>query len=137
MNDLPCSGSEQTVDIIVVDVIGLLRGLYALADIAFVGGSLVNAGGHNPLEPAAFRKPVLFGPDMSDFRQISEMLIKSGGGICIHDADGFYRAVIAFLKDEGKALKTGTKAHALLTANRGAVNKTFEGIDTVLNQKGS
>ena len=58
-----------------VDVIGKLRNLYALADIAFIGGSLVSSGGHNPLEPAAHAKPILFGECMSDFKEISEMLI--------------------------------------------------------------
>ncbi len=137
MKDLPDPGSRKEMDIVVVDVIGLLKKLYALADIAFVGGSLVNAGGHNPLEPAAFSKPVLFGPDMSDFRQISKMLLEAGGGRRVHDAGSFYQAAVTFLEDEGKALETGMNSHALLTANRGAINKTMNGIDAAIKKTGS
>ena len=137
MKDLPDFGSRKEMDIIVVDVIGLLKKLYALADIAFVGGSLVNAGGHNPLEPAAYSKPVLFGPDMSDFRQIAKMLLEAGGGIRVHDAGSFYEAVVTFLEEEGKALETGMKAHALLTANRGAIKRTVNGIDAAIKKAGA
>ena len=137
MKDLPDPGNRKEMDIVVVDVIGLLKKLYALADFAFVGGSLVNAGGHNPLEPAAFGKPVLFGPDMSDFRQISKMLLEAGGGLRVHDAESFYQAAVTFLEEKGKALETGMKAHALLTANRGAIEKTMNGINAVIKKTGS
>ena len=61
------------VDVIVIDTIGVLRDTYALADVAFVGGSLTKNGGHNPLEPAAFAKPVMFGPHMFHFKDIAHM----------------------------------------------------------------
>jgi 3-deoxy-D-manno-octulosonic-acid transferase len=64
-----------------IDTMGVLGKLYAIADVAFVGGSLVAFGGHNPLEPAAFAKPIIFGPDMSDFPEISQMLLHAGGAI--------------------------------------------------------
>ncbi|NVL89759.1 MAG: 3-deoxy-D-manno-octulosonic acid transferase, partial [Desulfobacterales bacterium] len=75
MTDLKKISSTASFDVIVVDAMGTLRRLYALADIAFVGGSLVKRGGQNPLEPAAFARPVIFGPDMNDFYSIAEMLI--------------------------------------------------------------
>ncbi|MBW2655606.1 MAG: 3-deoxy-D-manno-octulosonic acid transferase, partial [Deltaproteobacteria bacterium] len=59
--------SSTSPDVVLVDKMGALSRLYALCDVAFIGGSMVGQGGHNPLEPAAFSKPVLFGPDMSDF----------------------------------------------------------------------
>jgi 3-deoxy-D-manno-octulosonic-acid transferase len=91
MSDLEEKKSEP--DVIVVDRIGILKMLYATADIAFVGGSLVRCGGHNPLEPAAFSRPIIFGPDMSDFADISDMLVESGGAISVNDAEGIYNIV--------------------------------------------
>ena len=133
MKDLPAIEPITKIDIIVVDGIGLLKKLYALADVAFVGGSLVKAGGHNPLEPAAFGKPVLFGPDMSDFKQISSMLMDNGGGLCVHDAESIYQAADLFLKDEEKALNAGKNAFHLLNTNRGAIDKTVAAVDGVIN----
>src|SRR5438105_12466120 len=62
-------GSTRTPDVILLDTVGELATLYALAEVVFIGGSLVPRGGHNLLEPALFRKAVLFGPSMSNFRQ--------------------------------------------------------------------
>ncbi len=64
--------------VLVVDALGVLASLYAAADIAFVGGSLVKKGGQNPIEPAAVGCPVLFGPDMSDFPDIAQGLLDAG-----------------------------------------------------------
>ncbi len=67
------ASGDPPADITVIDRVGLLGKAYALGDLAFIGGSLVKAGGHNPLEPAAYGKPVLFGPDMSDFRLVARL----------------------------------------------------------------
>jgi len=74
----PANNEAQPADVVIVDTIGDLRMLYALADMAFIGGSLVDRGGHNPLEPAAFSRPVLFGPEMSDFAAIAEYCLNPG-----------------------------------------------------------
>ena len=66
-------------DVVVVNTIGHLKALYALSDVAFVGGSLINFGGHNPLEPAAFAKPILFGPHTGDVAESCNRLLASGG----------------------------------------------------------
>ncbi len=102
MSELKQTDSDKKTDVIVIDSIGLLRRLYAMADIAFVGGSLVCSGGHNPLEPAVFSKPIIFGPDMSDFGEIAKMLLKSGGAVQVRNAESFYEAVIMFLSDPQK-----------------------------------
>jgi len=116
--------SEKFTDVIIVDVMGILRKLYAIADIAFVGGSLVPCGGHNPLEPAAYSKPILFGHDMSDFKQIAEMLLESGGAIQVKDADDIYHIISELLEDEDYSEKTGKEAFKVFFANKGAVEKT-------------
>lgn len=111
-------------DVIAVDRIGVLKDLYAISDIAFVGGSLVPLGGHNPLEPAAFAKPVLFGQHMSDFAEISEMLIEAGAAVQVGDEQSFYNAALDFLRNENSACKAGKKGQRVFSQNRGAVERT-------------
>jgi 3-deoxy-D-manno-octulosonic-acid transferase len=118
---------DKPLEVIVVDTIGLLTRLYALSDIAYVGGSLVNAGGHNPLEPAAFSKPIFFGPDMGDFENISRMLLASGGGFEVLDADGLYEVAAMLLGDREKAGEAGHRAFEVFSNSKGAV-------ENVLNQ---
>jgi 3-deoxy-D-manno-octulosonic-acid transferase len=118
-------------DVILVDTIGVLSRLYAVADVAFVGGSLVNSGGHNPLEPAAYCKPILFGPDMSDFKEISKNLLESKGAIQVRDSDSLHYHVMRLLKDPSSAAEMGKSAYELLRANRGAVERTFRVIEEV------
>lgn len=113
-------------DVIVVDGIGALRGLYALSDVAFVGGSLVNEGGHNPLEPATFKLPVLFGPDMRDFAEISELLLQSEAAIVVHDDEELANAVVALLEDPQRAKRMGQAGHDVLLTHRGAIQKTAD-----------
>jgi 3-deoxy-D-manno-octulosonic-acid transferase len=118
-------------DVIVVDSIGLLKTLYAIADIAFVGGSLVSCGGHNPLEPAVFSRPIIFGPDMSDFADISDILISSGGASSVQDAESIYNIVSELLTDNQKAGEMGSMAFKAFHANKGAVEKTLNVIKFV------
>ncbi len=113
-------------DVIVVDGIGALRGLYALSDVAFVGGSLVNEGGHNPLEPATFKLPVLFGPDMRDFAEIADLLLQSEAAIVVHDVDELANAVVELLQDPVKARRMGQAGHDVLLTHRGAIQKTAD-----------
>lgn len=110
-------------DTLIVDTIGELAHLYGIADIAFVGGSLVQAGGHNPLEPAAYGIPVLFGPDMTDFKVISDMLIDGGGAIRIKTAKALCHVVEMLLKNPAQAKAMGANAFQILTSHRGAVQK--------------
>lgn len=126
LKDLEGEAPGKSFDVIVVDVIGILTKLYALADIAFVGGSLVSCGGHNPLEPAAFSKPVIFGPDMGDFLEISRMLIESGGAVRVEDANGIYEASAMLISDSQKIQTMGKCAFDVFHANKGAVDRTLK-----------
>lgn len=125
LSDIEHTGIAGDIDAVVVDRIGILRKLYALADIAFVGGSLMNFGGHNPIEPAAFAKPVLFGPDMSSFKEIARIFLERGGAIQIHDAQSLYAAIRDILSDRKKAEHIGYRAAEIFSANKGAVEKTM------------
>jgi 3-deoxy-D-manno-octulosonic-acid transferase len=117
------TGPGQPIDVIVVDEIGMLRDLYDLADITFIGGSLVPGSGHNPLEPAACGKPILFGPDMRDFLAISRDLETAGGAITILDTDTFCGVTDRLLSDPDKWKEMGQNALKVFQANGGAVEK--------------
>ena len=107
-------------DVMLIDTLGDLGRYYARADIAFVGGSLVGVGGHNLLEPAFFKKPVLFGPFMANFRMLAEEMKNSGGGIEVRDGGDLSRAVADLLLDPEKRQSAGAKAYGV-AARDGAV----------------
>jgi len=126
MKELKKTSSGKRLDVIIIDTIGLLKKLYAIAEIAFIDGSLVNCGGHNPLEPAAFSKTIIFGREMSDFRDISKMLLDAGGAVRVKDAKDLYMALVSLMENEKRALEMGKNALGVLTANKGAVEKTIQ-----------
>ncbi len=111
--------------VVVVDRIGMLRNLYALADVAFVGGSLVRAGGHNPLEPASVAKPILFGPHTDDFRWICQTLEKAGGAIRVQDADQLAASVAHLIGNPADSRRVGRSGYAVFAKHRGAVARTL------------
>ena len=121
-------GQSRQAEVVVVDRIGLLRQLYALGDVAFVGGSLVKAGGHNPLEPASVGKPVLFGPYTDDFRWICRMLESRGGALRISGTDELADQICGLIKDDDRRKAIGRRAYTVFRANRGAVGRTLTAI---------
>jgi 3-deoxy-D-manno-octulosonic-acid transferase len=118
--------------IIVIDTVGELAQIYPLADVVFVGGSLVPAGGHNMIEPALRRKPVLFGPHTSNFRESAELLAATGGGVVVADASGLARELLRLLEDPGLRAKTGEAAFEAVAARQGAVRETLDLIERFL-----
>lgn len=111
--------------VVVIDRIGILRQLYALADVAFVGGSLVNEGGHNPLEPASVAKPVLFGPYTDDFDWISRALEREGGAFRVSDAEQLGAAIENLLKDKAQCERVGKLAQEVFEGHQGSVVRTL------------
>ncbi|HSH43870.1 MAG TPA: glycosyltransferase, partial [Arenicellales bacterium] len=107
------------------DTMGELSLMYAASDIAFVGGSLVPSGGHNILEPCALGLPVLFGPHMRNFLQISEMAIERGAGVQVADAAELARGVDRYLADANLRFTAGEKGREMVRENRGALRKTL------------
>jgi 3-deoxy-D-manno-octulosonic-acid transferase len=105
------------------DSMGELSLMYQIADVAFVGGSLVDTGGQNVLEPASFGLPVLFGPSMYNFSTISEMLLCEQAAIRIDDAVALADQVIAWLSDASERSRYGENARRLVEENRGATDK--------------
>jgi 3-deoxy-D-manno-octulosonic-acid transferase len=121
---LPADGAPGAV--IILDTVGELAALYALAEIVFVGGSLVPIGGHNVLEPAMRGKPVLVGPHMSNFREGAELLQRSGGGLVVKDAPELERELARLLEDRDLARRMGDAAREAFAGRQGAVSATLD-----------
>ena len=124
----------QSGYILLIDTIGELVKFYALADLVFVGGSLVEVGGHNILEASALGKPVLFGPHMANFKEISSQILGAGGGLQVPDAAGLAAAVKELLANPAKRQQYGAKGLALVEKNTGATQRTLEVLESFLNR---
>jgi 3-deoxy-D-manno-octulosonic-acid transferase len=119
-------------DVLLLDTIGELRSFYGICDIAFVGGSLVKVGGHNLLEPAAMKKPVVFSRYMFNFKEISEALISAGGGVLVKDQEELYVQAEKLLSDDRYAREIGNRAFAVIEANSGAAKRTIDAVRRLL-----
>ncbi len=117
--------SEPRVDVVVLDTIGELAQVYQVATVVFVGGSLVDAGGHNILEPAVFGKPIVFGPHMHNFTDIARTFIDNRGAIQVRSAAELEATLVELLSDPVKRAGVGAAARALVEANRGARAKSL------------
>jgi len=117
----PLHGGE----VLLVDSIGEMMSFYALADLVFVGGSLVNIGGHNILEASLLKKPVIFGPYMQNFKEISRLLIEANGGVCVATESELEPAVARLLADADLRQAMGQGGYGLLAENAGATDHTL------------
>jgi 3-deoxy-D-manno-octulosonic-acid transferase len=121
---LPTGGAAGAV--VILDTVGELATLYALAEVVFVGGSLVPIGGHNVLEPAMRGKPVLVGPHTSNFREGAELLQRSGGGLVVKDGPELERELARLLEDRDLARRMGEAARHAFAGRQGAVSATLD-----------
>ena len=119
-------------DVLLLDTIGELRSFYGICDIAFVGGSLVKIGGHNLLEPAAMKKPVIFSRYMFNFKEISEALTLAGGGIMVKDKEELYVQIFNLLSDVELARRIGERAFSVIAMNSGAARKTIDAVSRLI-----
>jgi 3-deoxy-D-manno-octulosonic-acid transferase len=108
-------------NILIVDVMGLLAQVYALADAAFIGGSLVAAGGHNPLEAAIQGVPVVFGPHMEDFAQMAWAMRQWEAAVAVADSEGLRQVWESWLKNPAAARVRGQLGQKFCQAQQGAV----------------
>ena len=109
----------------VLDTIGELAQVYQIATAVFVGGSLVDTGGHNILEPAVFGKPIVFGPHMQNFKEIAEAFVAQDAAVQVTGARGLEEALLALLTDPVRRARLGAAARALVESNRGAKDKSL------------
>jgi len=119
-------------EILLVDTMGEMLKVYALADIVFVGGSLVPIGGHNILEGSMLKKPVVFGPFMNNFKEISNLLQKAEGGICVEDREELFHCLDRLLREPEHRKTIGQNGFSLLEKNKGATEKTLDIVKTFL-----
>lgn len=121
-------------EVILLDTMGELMGLYSLGTLVFVGGSLVPIGGHNPLEPLFFKKCVLFGPHMAHFLEITTHLVGAGGAIQVSGKEALFSELKRLLLDEVARKEVGEKGHQFLLKHQGATRRMFEEIRPLLDK---
>jgi 3-deoxy-D-manno-octulosonic-acid transferase len=110
------------------DTMGELMMLYGASDVAFVGGSLIERGGHNPLEPAAWGIPVFSGPHVFNFETIYQRLLDDAGVELVADADTLAARIVHLFTDAAEREAIGQRALAVVNRNRGALDKVVDGI---------
>ncbi len=119
-------------DVLLLDTVGELASFYRYASVAFVGGSLAPHGGQNPLEPAFFARPVIVGPSMSNFRDITAAMLAAGALRQVKSAEELPAALDEIFADPVAAREMGERARAVLEANRGATSRTAEALAALL-----
>jgi len=112
--------------------VGRLMGFYAVADIVFVGGSLVKTGGHNILEPAALGKPVVCGPWMFNFRDTIELFLRRQAVLQVNRPQELSQALLSLLDAPQRRRELGEQGRALVTCNQGATERTAEFLKEIL-----
>ncbi len=117
-------GRNGAKEVILLDTVGELSGLYAVGSVSFVGGSLIPRGGQNLLEPALYGCPVLFGPHMENFIEASAYFVERGAAIQVNDAADLTRQLARLLRDQGAREKMGQAAMVALAAHQGACERT-------------
>ncbi|MBI5238159.1 MAG: 3-deoxy-D-manno-octulosonic acid transferase [Deltaproteobacteria bacterium] len=127
------TSGDPPANAVLLDTIGELMAVYSISDIAFVGGSIVQGiGGHNLLEPAFFSKPVIYGPHLTAYLAMAELLESHGAGIRVKDGQGLYTELKKLLNDSALRRKKGEAAKKVVEANRGAARKTLKVIEGFL-----
>jgi 3-deoxy-D-manno-octulosonic-acid transferase len=121
--------------LLILDTMGELSRMYSFCDIAFIGGSLVPDGGHNPLEPAAFGKAILFGPYMDDFTEISSDLLEKNAAIVCHDEEDIFDVLKHLLTNAELRKEMGERAQSLVLQHRGVTMRHLEIIDFIIGSK--
>ncbi|HTQ78876.1 MAG TPA: 3-deoxy-D-manno-octulosonic acid transferase [Thermoanaerobaculia bacterium] len=128
----PLPDPSGALDVLLLDSLGELAGLYSQAAAAFVGGTLVPTGGHNPLEPARFGVPTAVGPSMENFRDMAERFDQAGAWGRVADAAGLAACWGAWLADPAAARAVGERASRLVEENRGALAATLRLLEPLL-----
>ena len=124
---------SDSTDVIILNTLGELKKMYSICNIAFIGGSFNNTGGHNPLEAAIFEKPVVSGPAIFNFKDIYEVLTKSGAGKVVNTPEEFYEYLNTLLEDSKIYDETKNACKKVFTSNRGAIEFVIGKVTDILN----
>ncbi|MGF1616053.1 MAG: lipid IV(A) 3-deoxy-D-manno-octulosonic acid transferase [Gammaproteobacteria bacterium] len=122
----------DALDVFIGDSMGELLLFYGTADVAFVGGSLVPVGGHNPLEPAALGVPIVMGPHVFNFAEISTRLCAAGAAQIVHNAKELAEVVIELLQNRERCQSMGQRGKRFVQQNRGALERLLTLVDALL-----
>jgi 3-deoxy-D-manno-octulosonic-acid transferase len=120
---------------ILLDTIGDLAAVYELASVAFIGGSLVRRGGHNPLEAARFGVPVVMGPSYENFRDVVERMRAADAIVLIEKEEALDHALIRLLKNREEAAAIGERGRAVFDAQAGATARTVQALMALLQKR--
>jgi len=112
---------------------GELSNYFGLADLVFMGGSLIEHGGQNPIEPARERKGILHGPHVSNFQSVYEQLDRAGGAVMIHDEETMYSQAEAMLHNREAVQTMGLYAFGVVEALKGASLRNLRLLEPWLN----
>lgn len=123
---------EPRADVVILDTIGELAHLFQVATAVFVGGSLIDHGGHNILEPAVHGKPIVFGPYMSNFAEIAAAFLEAGAAVQVDEPAALSAAWVRLVADGAARARLGAAARALVESNRGAKPRTLEAVTALL-----
>jgi 3-deoxy-D-manno-octulosonic-acid transferase len=129
--DLRSSGTATSSSVLILDTIGELASCYRSARLAFIGGSLVDEGGHNPIEAAVQGVPILFGPHMEDFAEVASDLLGCGGAHTV-TADNLAETAARILADTALHTAMSQAAQTLVEQQRGSVAQHLQAIRTLL-----
>ena len=119
-------GRDPGADVVILDTLGELGRLFDAASVVFVGGSLVPAGGHNLIEPAAFGRAIVFGPHMENFADVAREFVARGAAVQVRDAAELEETLAGLMRDGARRARLGAAARALVDANRGAARRTLD-----------
>jgi 3-deoxy-D-manno-octulosonic-acid transferase len=133
-NDVPPSSMAQ-IDVVLLDTIGDLAAVYGVADVAFVGGSLVKRGGHSPLEPAQFGVPVVMGPSFENFRDIVARMQAVDGIRIVQDEMELESAFETLLTNREAARTMGERGRRVFEEQQGATARAVEAIVAVVQER--
>ncbi len=123
---VPARAVQPEFECVVLDTIGELAQVYEIADFVFIGGSLVNQGGQNIIEPAAHGKPILFGPDMSNFREIAAAFLDNYAALQVDSPADLEGRLKILIGDSHARNWLGRNARKVIRNNQGAVARTME-----------
>src|SRR6266566_335070 len=124
--DQELASQLESPQILLLNTIGELPGIFELADVVFIGGSLVPTGGHNLLEPAFSSKPIVFGPHMQNFRDIASLFLKAGAAIQVRDWQELARVSLELLDDADRRRRMGEAAKRLVESESGATERVLQ-----------
>jgi 3-deoxy-D-manno-octulosonic-acid transferase len=127
---------ELRSGVLLLDSLGELGSIYSIADVAFVGGSMVARGGHNILEPASYGKAIVVGPHTENFRDIVELFRQNKAVVIANDEAELAHAFQMLLRDLKERRELGTRAAALVGQNAGATARTLKCVAELLNAAG-